>query len=865
MILLVYRLRWLGSLLLTLILLGTATVTESQESFEPFRIEDIRIEGLQRVSPGIVFADLLVGVDELLNEKKSSDIIYSLFATGNFDDVRIGRAGDIMVITVVERPFINDIEISGNKAINTNDLLSGLEKQGLSTGQVLKRATLEGIRQELRRQYSSRGRYDSDVVAEITQLPRNRVSIALIIDEGNPALVSSVNIIGNKLFTDKAVLPVFESRNAGGILGYFGKKAQYSRETLSSDLDRLESFYRNRGYLAFSINSVQVSVTHDRKAVFVGVSVEEKEQYKIKEINFFGDLVLPEERLRQFVLASVGSLYSEIQVTNTEDLIKRLLNNEGYLNAEVRGDPEIVEDSKDVILRLIVTPGKRTYVRKIEFTGNSSTKDEVLRREMRQLEGSPASRAAIDISRVRLQRLRFIKGAEIETVPVADSDEEIDLEVEIEEQSSGNIIFSLGYNETYGALYSLSLQRDNFFGTGRGISVELRKDRATESFGLNFVEPYFTADGISRSFNLYSRKIDLEEVNVTRYATESQGVGVNFGYPLSEVSSINFGFAYDLTQITAGFAPVQEIRATPRALAGINQVITASTSSPRVTRALRDTDILPVADGFLDIAGDKFDSYKFSVGWGLFKLNRGQLANRGYSHSVSFEASVPGSDLEYYKLFYRSEYFVPLGNSFTLRAVARIGYGDGYGDNDRLPFFEHFFAGGLNSVRGYDTNSLGPRSTPARRYTTQLIDPLAAATLSNVGYVEASVDCPPDQDRCLASSQTFSGDRSDPFGGNVQAIFNFEILFPLPFAIDQRSVRAGFFLDIGNVFDSNCNDFRDYCSRPRVEELRASAGVGLVWITAFGPLNFSFARPLNERRGDDTDTFEFSIGTGFGF
>ena len=835
------------------------------QSNTPFEIEDIRVEGLQRVPASAVFSVLPVSVGDRLTRSEAALVIRALFDTESFDDVRISRSDNVLVISLVERPFIHDIEISGNKAIRTEDLLEGLSQQGLSSGQVLKRAALEGIRQELHRQYSSRGRYDSDVSAELEVLPRNRVLIKLVIDEGTPAHVYRINIVGNKLFPTNTLIETFESRNAGGFLGFFGKKGQYSHETLSSDLDRLGSFYKDRGYLNFFIDSVQVSVTPDRKAVFIGVSVSEGNKFTIKEINFFGNLVLDEKRLRQFVLLKVGDVYSEIRVTNTETLLTRLLNNEGYLDANVRGVPHTEEDSQEVELRFIVTPGKRTYVRRITFSGHTGTNDEVLRREMRQLEGAPASRIAIDNSRIRLERLRFLRGVNIETIPVAHSEEEVDLNVSVEPQSSGNIIFSLGYNETHGALYQLSLQRDNFFGTGRNINVQLRRDRATESFSLSFSEPYFTPDGVSRSFNLYSRDIDLEEVNITRYATRSYGGGVNFGYPLNETSSFSFGFSFDDTNISVGSAPVQELRGTPLPFSGIDRVILplVEGSTRHVTRALDlNDDLLPVPRGFVDEAGDEFTSYKFNLGWNVFRLNRGQLATRGYAQSIALETTLPGSDVEYYKLRYRLEHFSPLGRGLTLRTVLRLGYGDGYGDTDLLPFFEHFFTGGLNSIRGYETNTLGPRSTPARTY--------ALSAVTNVdgdleqGYVLGENNCPEGVDECLQSFQTIGSDRPDPYGGNVLAVLNLELLFPLPFAIDQRSVRTGIFLDVGNVFDTNCASYREFCDNVSSDSLRATIGWGLVWITPFGPLNFSFSKPLNDRREDETDTFEFSIGTGFG-
>jgi outer membrane protein insertion porin family len=857
------RLDLWGLVLLVLGALLFAGTAQTQDA--GFQIEDIRIEGLQRVPASVAFGALPVGVGDTLRPVDAASIIRDLYATENFDDIRVSHLDSLLIISVVERPFIHNIEISGNKAIATEDLLDGLAEQGLSSGQVLKRAALEGIRQELRRQYSSRGRYDSDVSAEIEVLPRNRVAISLNINEGTPAHVFRINIIGNQLFPTSTLIGLFESRNAGGFLGFFGKKGQYSHETLSSDLDRLVSYYKDRGYLEFLIESVQVSVTPDKKAVFIGVSVSEGEQFKIKEINFFGNLVLPEERLRRFVLASVGALYSDSQVTNTEALLTRLLNNEGYLDAKVRGTPSVEEDSKDVELRFIVTPGKRTYVRRINFSGNVNTNDEVLRREMRQLEGAPASRVAIDNSRLRLERLRFIRGANIDTVPVAGSEEEVDLDVSVEGQASGNIIFSLGYNETFGALYQLSLQRDNFFGTGRNINVQLRRDRATDSFSLSFQEPYFTADGVSRSFNLYSRDIDLEEVNITRYATRSYGAGVNFGYPLNETSNLSFGLSYDNTDIAVGRAPVQEIRGTPLPVSGIDTVLIPIPESTHVqTRSLsaaHDLRALPL--GFVDIAGEEFESYKFNLGWNVFRLNRGQLATRGYAQSIAMETTIPGSDVDYYKMRYRFEHFQPLSRGWTLRTILRLGYGDGYDSTEALPFFEHFFTGGLNSVRGHETNSLGPRSTPARSYLVQRRLDVATGE-QQTGYVQTTENCPGGSSICLVTGQSIGSDEPDPYGGNLLTVLNLEVLFPLPFAIDPRSVRAGFFLDVGNVFDTNCASFRQFCEDFSRSGLRATVGLGVVWITPFGPLNFSFAYPLDEESEDDTDTFEFSIGTGFG-
>ncbi len=830
---------------------------------EDFVVEDIRLEGLQRVSAGAVFSVLPLGVGERTSAGKLREIIRAVFATGNFNDVRLKRDGNVLVLQLEERPFISEITISGNQAIKPEDLLEGLNDAGIAAGQVLKRATLEGIRQELRRQYSSRGRYDSDVRAEIEEQPRNRVAIELMIDEGRPARIRRISIIGNTVFSDRELLEDFESRTASGF-SFLSKRGQYSRETLGSDLERLEARYRNRGYARFSIPSAQVSVTPDRRSVYVNIVVAEGEVYTVEKVTVSGTTVLPRETLQRFLRAREGELYSEQAVTGTEELLKAVFNNAGYFDAEVRGVPEIDDEEHSVRLRFFCEPGPRTYVRRIEFTGHHGTDDAVLRREMRQMEGAPASRQAIDASRLRLERLGFFRGVEVDTLPVPGSEDEVDVVVEAEEEFSGSLQFSLGYSETYNLLYRFLLERRNFFGTGRTVRIDLRENRASSVYGVRLFNPYFTRDGVSQSLDIYHQERDLDEISITRYATTGSGVSLGFGYPISETEQLSFAIGYSTTEIISGTAPVREIRRSPLPYSDLQPYYCELDARGFCTSLalLRENDplLLYPEPGFLDEHGEDYENWLFNLSWRQYRLNRGQLANRGYEQNFSMEWSLPGSDLEYYKLHYSVDYFRPLNQTFTLRLKAALRYGDGYGDTERLPFYENFFAGGQNTVRGYETSTLGPRSTPALRYQTIRIDDDSdPGTPPREAYLRYH-----GEDR-LATEQVFFTDEPDPFGGNFSVVGNVELLFALPFVPDPRTVRSGFFFDIGNVFDTGCGATQLGCQDFDAGEFRYSLGFGLVWLTALGPLRFNFARPFNSADYDEEDTFEFSLGTGFGF
>ena len=861
--------KWLAVLLL----LAAPLVVAQSESFV---VSDIRVEGLQRISAGSVFAAMPLAVGDTVNEMNVRMAARSLFATGNFDDIRIGRDGSVLVVIVTERPSISEINIDGNKAIETEALLEGLKGAGLSVGQVFQRSTLEGMQLELQRQYVQQGRYDAAIETEVLPEPRNRVSINIDVDEGTVAAIKHINVVGNEVFDDDELGDLFELKTTGW-LSFFTNDDKYSREKLTGDIETLTSYYMDRGYLQFSIDSTQVSVSPNKQEVYITANVTEGEKFTVSSVDLSGDLVLPETDLRRFLLVTEGQTFSQQMVTSTEEYLTRRLGNEGYNFAKVTGIPELNEEENTVAMKFFVDPGKRTYVRRISFKGNLKTADDVLRREMRQMESSPASASAIEQSRIRLERLGFFSRATVETPEVPGHDDLIDVEFEVEEQSSGSIGASFGYAQDAGLILGLNLQQDNFLGTGRRIGIGLNSSKYQDLYNFSYTNPYYTEDGVSRGFNVFYRSTDLSEVNVASYTTDTLGAAINFGYPIGETQRLGFSFGVSDTEITAGRFAVQEIKASPRfeqgvdfyyesnllpdgTYSGVEQILPLESVPPEAI-------VIPPDPGFLDENGDNYLNWTITSSWTQSTLNRGRMATRGASQNVSLEVAVPGSDLEFYKLTYRGEIFYPvpfLSQAWTLHFRGELGYGDGYGDTSELPFYEHFFAGGFGSVRGFESNTLGPRSTAAEIYDvgqpvtgvdedgnpTQIGGPNGnqfGYFIDNSGKLRA----------------TTVRDDPDPFGGNVLVEGSAELLFPLPFIKDRSKLRSAFFIDAGNVFNTNCSAAQINCFDVDADEIRYSFGVGVTWITGFGPMTFSLAKPLNAGDDDDEEAFQFTLGRGF--
>jgi outer membrane protein insertion porin family len=842
---------------------------------DAFQVSDIRVEGLQRISAGSVFAALPVAVGDTATPALIRQASRNLFNTGNFDDIQVGRDGSVLVIIVAERPSISEINIDGNKAIETEALLDGLRGAGLAVGQVFQRSTLEGMQLELQRQYVQQGRYDASIETDVVPEPRNRVSVNITIDEGTPARIKHINIVGNELFSEDDLTQEFELKT-GGWLSFFTSDDKYSKEKLTGDLETLTSYYQDRGYLQFNIDSTQVAVSPDKASVFITANITEGEKFTVSSVDLSGDLVVDKSLLMPFVLLQPDQTYNQAAVTATEEYLTQRLGNEGYNFAKVTGIPEINEEDNTVDMKFFIDPGKRTYVRRITFEGNELTSDEVLRREMRQMESAPASQAMIDQSRVRLERLGYFSKAEVETVPVPGTDDLIDVAFTVEEQSSGSISGSVGYAQDAGLILGLNLEQANFLGSGKSIGLGINSSQYQDLYNISYTNPYFTEDGVSRGFSIFYRATDLSEINVASYTTDTLGGAISFGYPIKETQRIGLNFGVNQTSITAGRYAVQEIKASPRLETGIEgwyekAVITDGAYASIET--FQPIDSLPFSaltnaneTGFLDENGDDFFNYTITASWLQSTLNRGRLATRGASQSVSLEVSLPGSDLEFYKLNYRGELFLPLSQLFTLRFRTELGYGDGFGSTTELPFFEHFYAGGFGSVRGFENNTLGPRSTPPATYS--ISRPVTGIDANGVptevggpdgtqfGYV-----LNPDTGKLEYTS--IRDNDPDPFGGNVLIEGSIELLFPMPFIEDRSKLRSAFFVDAGNVFNTNCSAIQLNCFDIDAGELRYSVGIGVSWITGFGPMTFSLAKPMNTGPDDREEAFQFTLGRGF--
>ena len=840
-----------------------------------FRINDIRLEGLQRVSAGTVFAALPVQVGQSVDMADIRQAARSLFRTGFFADIRIARDDDVLVIYILERPAISEIEIEGNKAIKTEDLKSGMSDNGLAEGQIFKQATLEGLTRELERQYVAQGRYSARVETEVIELPRNQVKLRVEVDEGKVAKIKHINVVGNTVYKDEELADLFELRTSGW-LSWLNSNDRYSREKLTGDLERLESYYLDRGYLEFRIDSTQVSLSPDKETVFITVNISEGEIYKVSEVELAGDPVVPEEQIKRLFLLREGQTFSQVLMTTTSDYITQRLGNEGYTFAEVRGIPELNEEEHTVKVTFFMDPGKRAYVRRIEFRGNTKSADEVLRREMRQMEGGSASTARIESSKVRLERLGYFKEVQVETKEVPGTSDQVDVEYTVEEQPSGSIGASFGYAQGSGFVLGANIQQSNWFGSGKSVGFNVSTSSYQTVYSFNYSDPYFTPDGVSRGFNIFYRERDFDEVNISSYTTDSFGGSMNFGYPISEIERLSFGVGYTNISIETGNFAVQEIIGSPRPIDNVNWVVAEADYTDNcvsVSGSLQQCDLSDAglglrqpydlnagynkdsADGWIDIHGDSFNILTLNAAWRQSTLNRGRLATRGRSQSLSLEMSLPGGELEYYKLNYEGQYFRPLTRNLTLRLRTNLGYAEAYGGTEELPFFEHFYAGGFGSVRGFKRNTLGPLSTPAEFYR------VVGSVISSRGIRRDDQAYLLGSDGKLASILDRNDD--DPFGGNILVEGSAEILFPLPFIKDQRALQSAFFIDAGNVYDTDCGEAQLNCFDLDLSKLSVSMGFGLTWISGFGPLTFSIAKPLQENEFDDTEFFQFSLGSSF--
>ncbi|PCK07991.1 MAG: outer membrane protein assembly factor BamA [Alteromonadaceae bacterium] len=890
-----------------LVLLGFASYAHALT----FKVTDIRLEGLQRVSASPVFAALPLQVGDVIDDEDVRESIRSLFFTGFFSDVQIARDGGILIVTLKERPAIKSIEIDGNKAIKTEQLTEVMTDNGLAEGEILELHTLQGITRELERQYIAQARYGASVESEVIELPNSLVDIKIEVDEGKAAKIRHINIVGNDAYDDKELLDLFESGVSNWKM-FFSSKDKYAKEKLTGDIEALESYYLDRGYLDFKVTSTQISVSPDKTSIYVTLNVYEGEIYKVKKVDLAGDPILPEPVVMRLILLKDGQDFSQGRMKATSEYIKTLLGNAGYTNATVEGNPRKNDGENTVDVTFFIDPGKRVYVRRIEFSGNTKTKDDVLRREMRQLEGASASNASIESSKIRLERLGFFKEVNVETEDVPGFTDLIDVKYTVEEQPSGSISASVGFADQSGLILGLSVSENNWMGSGKRVSFGATRNRFQTDYNFSYTDPYFTPDGVSRGFSAFFQEIDYSKIGINgQDALTNAGFNVTFGYPISEISFLNYGFGVITQSVSASGITTQVKRQSPsffdsdasvvpvefayvsQADAELAQALLSSGTPQQEfqleTRAITDDMIVEGEPGFLDLYGDKFNSASVNLSWSRRTLNRGVMATRGNSQSLRFEAMLPGSDLEFFKFTYEAQTFLPLTRNLTLRFRTKLGYGDGYGGMRELPYFEAFRSGGFGSVRGYERFTLGPIDSPlTERYRTVetgwtdlnnngVRDP-SSPEVTSLAYVlcDGEVDvnqvrlagqlggiiCNPGQLQTTQNITSLST-RSRRVGGDILTEFSTELILPIPFIKDTRSMQLAAFVDAGNVFSTRCLENQSSCHDVDLGELKAAYGFGFTWISGFGPLTFSISKPINEDENDDTKFFDFTFGTGF--
>ena len=711
-------------------------------AFDEFLVSDIRIIGLQRVSTGSIFNVIPISVGDKIDMRKSSDITRSLFSTEQFDDIQIAKDGNTLIISVVERPSISAIDISGNKALKTEQLLESLDGVGIKDGEVYKRSTLEQVRSELIRSYASNGRYGADVEIEEIPKPRNRLEISIVVDEGKTAKIEKINIIGNEAFANDELIDGFEL-SEGSFFSFLNNDNAYSREKLKGDIETLESFYRDRGYFKFSIESSQISLSKDMKKIFINFNVFEGKKYTISDAEVVGDIPI-EEEIYNPIISSLNNLtYSQAQITSIEEFFTNILGNRGYAFAEVSGSPEIKEDSNEVKIIFTVKPGKRTYTRKILFSGNNVTQDYVLRREMRQFEGAWSSNNSIEAGKVRLERLGYFKGVEVETIPVPNTDDQIDILYSVEEETTGSVGGNIGYSD-FGLMLGFNLQEQNFLGTGNTVGIGVNKNIYTESYNISFLDPYATKDAVSLGYNLYFRETDYGEFNVANYLSNSQGIGMQFGYPISDTQRINLGITYDKTDIDIGTQPAREIW------------------------------------DFINAEGSVFETINVQTSWQRITLNRGMFPTDGSSTVISLSSTIPGGDIDYARINVRQKYYQPMSKGLVFGFNLDLGYLTAFGDTNETPFFQNFYAGGPRSLRGFESNTLGPRSTEAPCYEFNYSEGTCPNLIDSDG--DGILDIP--YYNPYANSEY---NKRVSIGGNIKVEGSLQLIFKLPFILTLNS------------------------------------------------------------------------------
>ncbi|MDN3447654.1 outer membrane protein assembly factor BamA [Psychrobacter sp. APC 3281] len=770
-----------------------------------FVVTDIGFNGLQRLTPDSLYPVLPVTVGDTVNDSSLAASIKALYATENFADIQSRVEGGKLRFDVIERPTIAEVTFEGNKLIPKEGLEQGLKNAGLSAGDVLKQSTLQGVANELQQQYVSQGYYNSNIEVDQTVLDGNRVKLDVRFVEGKPAKVVDINIIGNKHFSDEEIKDVFAVKESSW-MRLLSKSDRYAQEKLAASLESLKALYQNDGYVRFSVDNAVLNISEDKSSVFIEVSLSEGEQYQFGEVNFLGKPTFENSELKELVSFASNEKYSQAKLDETTASLKRRYGNEGYYLAQIRPVPRINDDTKMVDVDYYIDPARPIYVRRINFTGNIKTQDEVLRREMRQLEGTLSSNDKIQLSRTRLMRTGFFKNVTVDVKPVPNQPDQVDVNYVVEEQPSGSSTIAAGYSQSGGVTFQLDLTQNNFMGTGNRVKAALSRSETRDSYSLGYTDPYFTENGVSQGISGYYRKTKYDDDNVSNYVTDSYGATLNYSYPIDETKRLSAGLNVDNTTVRGG---------RYLGISNVQQLLDdGGTQTPE-----NETD------GIATFKND-YQTYNLLFGWDYSTLDRPVFPTKGMSHKV--DATIGIGDANYQKLTYSGNIYYPLYKDVIARGYTKLGYG-----ND-LPFYENFYAGGYGSVRGYESSTLGPKSE---------------------NYYDAV--------------NGIAGNLDEEVGGNALATFGAELILPMPFKGDWADqVRPVLFAEGGQVFDTTGKEdetFRetDYTLITQDNDFRYSAGAGVTWYTPIGPISLSYAVPFGDKEGDETEKVQFQIGNTF--
>ena len=797
-----------------------------------FVIDDIRIQGLQRVALGAALTYVPVQVGDKLSDFRVKQVIRSLYSSTHFESISVARDGNTLVIKVTERPTISNIIFEGNDDIKDDQLQDSLNGSNIIVGEPLDKTVLNSIENGLKDFYYSIGKYNADVTAIVTPLPRNRVDLKVLFEEGDAASITQINIVGNEIFSDQELFDQMELK-FNRPWWDFMSETRYQQQTLSGDMETITSYYMDRGYLRFAIDSTQVSMTPDKDAIYITLNVSEGEQYNVSEVEVIGDLIGQDEIIKQLVPLRTDILYNQAQVTYAEEFVSKYLGRFGYAYPTVTTIPEINYEDNTVKLTLSVEPGKRIYVRRINFAGNNVTADDVLRQNVTQMEGAWLSNQSLETSKIQLSRLTYMEEVEFDTIRLPGKEDQVDVNFSVKEQPAGSFNAGIGYGDRTKLSLQAGIQQDNFLGTGKRVGISLNTVSYQQSVSVSYTDPYFTIDGISLGGTLSYSEFDGGSFNVINYNSKQFAVGANLGYPIDAVNRINFGLTYTNVELFNRSSYEQTDRF-------YNQFIDPANPDAAI----------------------KYDSVQASVGWFRNTLNRGVFPSDGSSQRASVSVTTPNSDVQYFKSTIDTKFYFPLTRNqrWTVLARARLGYGNGYGDVDgveqMLPFTENFTAGGSDTLRGFENNTVGPRG----------IQRISQGTITTPdGTVIPGLPI---------NDTLFSSRRS--LGGNALALAGLELIVPTPFIETEfdKSVRTSLFFDVGNVWDTefDYDEFKDLSLSATSDELldysdwklfRSSAGLSVQWISPMGPMVFSFSKAVKQRAGDDAKFFTFNIGQTF--